>query len=931
MGGVARIAGAAGVRESERQVLALVAAVFAAIEAGRALGEVGVNTLVLSRLPSDALPYLYIVLGAVSLVVAVAFGAALGRTRKSRLFGATLGSVGAMLVVERLALASGSAAVLPILWLTVTAAGTIAATIGWTVATSTFDARQAKRLFPLCTAAAIAGYFVGSLLAGPLASLVGTESLVVVQAVLFFLAALVIARLARSASGSGWSPPRGTRRPIVADVMTGFTEVRRSPLMRLVAVAYVLFSVLAFSVTFPFLLAARTQFPAEAELALALGLLSAAVTATSLVVSLAIANRVYARLGVAGAALVLPLVYVVGFGVWIIQFSFATAAALVFFQQSVQRGLSNAAWSAFYNVVPAGRRAQVLAFQDGVPGQIGTALSGVLLLAAGQFLAPDQVFWLGLGTAVVLTAVVIAIRRRYVDSLLQTLRSGAGEQLLEGGPALSDLVAAADVRATLIEALHAPDHGTRAMAASLLDRSTAPEARAALVRALDDVDPGVRGAAVGALLHGGDADGRDRAEAVLGDLLAGGTAECIAGARALARVGRSLPNDLVPTYLHDPSPDVRASAMAILVTSDDATTPDALVAGLSDPSTTVRAAAADALSGRPRLPAAITDVLTRGSPDAQEAALWAMTGHRSEVAPVVQGWAEDKVARAIALAESAHALGGHRDGGAPREGAADDDEATAYLRDVLARRIERDQDLVLDAMSVLGAPAARGVIRRCMRSADADVRAQAIEALDTIGDRRLGGALTRLIEHRPGGDPATRDEVLIRLRDDEDPWIRGLARRATRQGGEMPDSSPTLEHLETMLWLRRVPLFERLEPEDLQRIAMAATEHAFGPSETIVREGEIGDELFLLLEGDVHVTRREPDGSLRHFRDYAAGDHIGELAVLLEQPRAATVSAGATGARALVIGGEGLRAILRERPDASMAMLATLAERISTQ
>jgi len=323
--------------------------------------------------------------------------------------------------------------------------------------------------------------------------------------------------------------------------------------------------------------------------------------------------------------------------------------------------------------------------------------------------------------------------------------------------------------------------------------------------------------------------------------------------------------------------------------------------------------------------------LTRGSPDAQEAALRAMTGHRSEVAPVVQEWAEDKVARAIALAESAHAMGGHSDGAATDNGRADDGDASAYLRDVLAKRIERDQDLVLGAMSVLGAPAARGVIRRCIRSSDPDVRAQAIEALDTIGDRRLGGALTRLVEHRPGGDHATRDEVLIRLRDDEDPWIRGLARRAMRQGDEMPDSSPTLEHLETMLLLRRVPLFGRLEPEDLQRIAMATTERAFEPSETILREGEIGDELFLLLEGDVHVTRREPDGSVRHFRDYAAGDHIGELAVLLEQPRAATVAAGAQGARALVIGGEGLRAILRERPDASMAMLATLAERISTQ
>src|SRR6185369_1882014 len=313
-----------GIADRERRSLLLVAAVFASLEAGRGLGEVGVNTLVLSRLPGDALPCLYIGLGLISLVVAVALGAALGRTRKVRLFGVALTSVAVALAVERIALSTGSAAVLPILWLTVTGAGTVAGTIGWTVATSTFDARQAKRLFPICTAAAIAGYFVGSLVAGPLAALVGTESLVVAQAVLFLVAAVLIGRVALAAAGRGWAPPQGVRRPIVADVRAGFDEVRRSPLMRLVAVAYILFSVLAFSVTYPYLIAADAQFPAEAELAFVLGTISAAVTATSFVVSIVLANRIYARFGVAGAALVLPIVYVVGFGVWILRFSFGT-------------------------------------------------------------------------------------------------------------------------------------------------------------------------------------------------------------------------------------------------------------------------------------------------------------------------------------------------------------------------------------------------------------------------------------------------------------------------------------------------------------------------------------------------------------------------------------------------------------------------------
>ena len=97
---------------------------------------------------------------------------------------------------------------IPLTYLTVVAAGYVAVTIAWTVATSTFDARQAKRLFPLCTAAAIAGNFVGALAAGPVAGLVGTESLVVAEAALFGAGALVIGRVAAREPTPAWGPPR---------------------------------------------------------------------------------------------------------------------------------------------------------------------------------------------------------------------------------------------------------------------------------------------------------------------------------------------------------------------------------------------------------------------------------------------------------------------------------------------------------------------------------------------------------------------------------------------------------------------------------------------------------------------------------------------------------------------------------------------------
>jgi CRP-like cAMP-binding protein len=147
----------------------------------------------------------------------------------------------------------------------------------------------------------------------------------------------------------------------------------------------------------------------------------------------------------------------------------------------------------------------------------------------------------------------------------------------------------------------------------------------------------------------------------------------------------------------------------------------------------------------------------------------------------------------------------------------------------------------------------------------------------------------------------------------------------------MADPDRSLGDIERMLRLRRIPLFEPLAPEDLQRIARSAEERHFASGEELVREGETGDELFLILDGRVVVTRREPDGTDRRIRTYQTGDHIGELAVLRARPRVATVAADGGPVSTLVIAGEGLTAILRERPEAAMAMLGTLAERISVQ
>jgi HEAT repeat protein/ATP/ADP translocase len=912
------------VREDETAKIRLIALVFAALEAGRGLGEVGVNTLVLSRLSADALPWLYIPLGTISLIVAVAYGAALGRVAKARLFGITLVGVGGLLLLE-FVLVAAIPDVVPIAWLTVMAAGAIAATISWTVATSSLDVRQARRLFPVCTAAAIAGYLAGSLLAGPIAGAIGAAALIGIQGILFAVAAVVIVRLSQRHVGARWIPQRTARPSIVADVRVGFDEVRRSPLLRLVAVAYVLLAILMFSVSFPYLRAARAAYPDEAELARILGIIAATITGISFVVSLAIADRFYRRFGIAAAALLLPVVYLGGFGLWIVSFSFATAAAFTIVQQVTQRGISNAAWSAFYNVLPSTHRAQAIAFMDGVPGQIGTILVGVLLLLSTSLLAPEQIFWLGLLAAAACVAIVVAIRRRYADALLRTLRSGLGEQVLEGGPGLGDLLAAPDVRAALIGALQAPDPGTREMAAVLLARSPEPDARRALATALGDKSPAVRAAAVSAILAHEDPDGNQatRAEACLAALGQGDVAARVANLGAMRRLGRPLKDDRLQAAITDRSPEVRAAAMAAIgdATTEDAA--DALLAGLHDPSVRVRDAAAATLAARSDIDPRVVDLLgTSDGITTEAAAIAALAGRGETVRDRIDPWADREVTRAIELSRARAVL---RVGGAPDGADAD------FLCSILDHRIRHAETMALAAMTALGAPAAGGVIRRSLGSADPDVRAQAIEALDSIGDHRLGRSIARLIEESPTDTPQDVPTVLQGLRDDDDEWIRSMARRLQPSGEDLTDTGRATSDIATMLQLRRVPLFERLSPEDLQRIASVAEERWFEDGAALVREGEAGDELFVILEGRVRVIHRSDDGTERTVRTYGEGDHIGELAVLRNAPRMATVVADGGSVRTLVIGGEGLTAILRERPDAAMAMLATLAERISTQ
>jgi CRP-like cAMP-binding protein/HEAT repeat protein len=454
--------------------------------------------------------------------------------------------------------------------------------------------------------------------------------------------------------------------------------------------------------------------------------------------------------------------------------------------------------------------------------------------------------------------------------------------------------------------------------------------RHGLVEATRDPDARVRVAAIGALVRLGGIPTSARADGTPGapDLgaLSHDPDARVRAAAVVASAGDDHP--AVIELVSVPMSAVRATALHALTPADgEPLDPDAravAVQALSDPVGRVRSAAAITLGADDTQPTDLLPLLD-GPRRTAIATLDALTrsaerfGLDQFVRGSVLAFADGQVGRVTRLR---HIRGGMGQPARP---------IAAFLASTIALRERAALTSLLGALAVLGAPEASGLVRRCLGSDDPDVRAQAIEALEALGEPRLARRVTHLLDEDPSdSDGVAPIAVLDALAHDDDPWLRRLA-QACREEPTMPDATRTMTELETMLALRRVSMFEGLEPEDLQRIAAFAVERTYAPGEILMTEGELSDELVVLLAGGVRVERVGPDGTPRFLRSYGAGEHIGELAVLRERPRSATVTADTEGARGLVVPGVGLRDILRERPDAAMAMLATLAERVSRQ
>jgi CRP-like cAMP-binding protein len=133
----------------------------------------------------------------------------------------------------------------------------------------------------------------------------------------------------------------------------------------------------------------------------------------------------------------------------------------------------------------------------------------------------------------------------------------------------------------------------------------------------------------------------------------------------------------------------------------------------------------------------------------------------------------------------------------------------------------------------------------------------------------------------------------------------------------------TLSTIERILFLKSADLFSQIASEDLVPVAHVAQEVHFKAGQTFIQQGEAGDCLYLIVNGEADIAIRGVGQIARR----QAKQSIGEMAIITHQPRTADCSA-VSDVTALKIDYDDFWELLAEKPPLALGVIRTLGLRL---
>ncbi|MBN2385655.1 MAG: cyclic nucleotide-binding domain-containing protein [Anaerolineales bacterium] len=127
--------------------------------------------------------------------------------------------------------------------------------------------------------------------------------------------------------------------------------------------------------------------------------------------------------------------------------------------------------------------------------------------------------------------------------------------------------------------------------------------------------------------------------------------------------------------------------------------------------------------------------------------------------------------------------------------------------------------------------------------------------------------------------------------------------------------------------LRNISLFRDLPEHELETLAGKVVDRTYAPGEAIIHKGDIGDSLFLIVDGAVKVVSEDAQGGELILNQCKPGETVGEMSMLDQDPRSATVIATVP-TRALELKHAAFMDTITQRPELSLYLIRSITARL---
>jgi ATP/ADP translocase/HEAT repeat protein len=681
----------------------------------------------------------------------------------------------------------------------------------WTLANDIFSGRQAKRLFGVIGAGGVIANVICGFTIGSIAPLIGSENLLLVISGLFFSCTLAVRAIAVHAAGDlelAVQKPKKNRIGVRAET----SAVLHSKHLKIIAGIVVLTFLTVTIIDYQFKVIARGALTGEGEMAAYFGYFYGFTGIVASVIQFFVTGRLLERSGVAVSLLVLPVAMMLGAGsllavpliAGIVAATIAKGAENIF-----RYTINDATMQLLYVPVAANHRGRAKAFIDGILKPTSIGASGILLYVLGRYLSPQafamQLAYLDLALLAGWVALVLGIRKEYVRSLIETLRSrkldlDSGFSMLADGATvlvLKQKLASrnddevmhaleivpsidADFFAELSDLLSHRSTEIRIRALELVGRSGRLDRAPKLQEMMGDAEPAIRAAAIRAFC----AVGRERAIRAAAPYLADPTC-AVRGAAVAALIkhggldGILTAAETLKRFLSSQDPEERLQGARVLAEIKVKNFFQPVLELLQDPDVQVRIAAIEAageMQSKELVPSLIYKL---GDPTTAQAASRALIRHGADVERTlvrVLGNDEEDLAIRRAIPRILSKVGGQLSFDELLESLArPDPQLRANAAKAAARIRERNPRIVLDDAR-LDAALRREIERAYEALAtidelELDERHLLSEALLVRHKHRLGVAF-RLLEIR---HPARTIQLVYANLDSENKTVRANA------------------------------------------------------------------------------------------------------------------------------------------------------------